>query len=586
MKKQEEHDRETTEGSRFLSGNDNHGDSEVNSPAQVRRLRLLHIISRRRWIMVAVVLLGVSAAALTLLFSRGATSQEGRPVPAPTGEPVPSPSGDMNAAQPGPGELTITLSPDKLENAQFKTEVATAQPAGGASSATGPRTTGTVQSNAYKEVPVLPVAGGIVREVNAQLGDKVGRGQALASIFSTELATAQGDYIRMLAELEEHHKHHLRATELVEIGAMSREELEKAASMYKAAEANVSSSRQRLMLLGMSQQQVDALRNSSQVHSLITVTAPTAGTVISRTVNTGEVVATGKELFRVADLSTVWVIGQVYEKDLAQVHVGTPTTITNVAYPGRTFSGRVSYIDPRVDPNTRTAQVRIEVPNPGEMLKLGMFVDVNIGVAAPAMASSQPVVLVPGAAVQAIGTKQVVFVATDRAGVFVQREVTGGPESNGFVPIYDGVSAGERIVTGGSFLLRAESLKLNPGQSTSSNPHPAHQTDESRPKEPAQPRQPTAESRAPNKSQDVNIAVTKDGFTPSSFIVRKNTPVRLIFVRTVEVTCATDVVIRDYNIKRELPLNEPVVVEFTPEKAGIISFACGMNMQRGKIIVK
>jgi plastocyanin domain-containing protein len=84
----------------------------------------------------------------------------------------------------------------------------------------------------------------------------------------------------------------------------------------------------------------------------------------------------------------------------------------------------------------------------------------------------------------------------------------------------------------------------------------------------------------------VNIAVTKDEFTPSSFTVRKNIPVRLTFIRKVEVTCATDVVIPDDEIKRELPLNKPVVVEFTPKKAGTISFACGMNMQRGNIIVK
>jgi plastocyanin domain-containing protein len=84
----------------------------------------------------------------------------------------------------------------------------------------------------------------------------------------------------------------------------------------------------------------------------------------------------------------------------------------------------------------------------------------------------------------------------------------------------------------------------------------------------------------------VNVAVTKDGFAPSRFTVRKNIPVRLRFIRKVEVTCATDFVIFDYDIKRELPLNEPLIVEFTPEKAGTISFACGMNMQRGKIVVR
>jgi len=209
---------------------------------------------------------------------------------------------------------------------------------------------------------------------------------------------------------------------------------------------------------------------------------------------------------------------------------------------------------------------------------------VNVG-GASVGDSGQPAVVVPRAAVQSIGTKQVVFVATDRLGVFVQREVSVSPETNGFVTIYSGVNSGERVVTEGSFLLRAESLKLNPAQS-SSNVQPAQQAIESRRSEPAQPQQPPGQSRTVTKTQVVNVAVTKDGFTPSSFTVHKNIPVRLTFIRKVEVTCATDVVIPDYDIKRELPLNEPVIVEFTPEKAGTIGFACGMNMQRGKIVVR
>jgi RND family efflux transporter MFP subunit len=268
----------------------------------------------------------------------------------------------------------------------------------------------------------------------------------------------------MFAEVEEHHQHHKRTLELVEIGAESREELEQATSNYKSAQARLSSSRQRLMLLGMTSGQIDGLRNPGQVQSLISVLAPSSGTIISRTVNPGEVVEKGKELFRVADLSTVWVIGQVYETDFRMARIGTPAVITTPAYPGRTFNGRVSYSDPRVDPQTRTAQVRVEVANPGEVLKIGMFVDVSFGGSAPTVPSEQRVVVVPRAAIQNIGTKQVVFVATAQPGVFVQREVTVGPETNGLVPINSGVSAGEHVVTEGSFLLRAESLKINPGQ--------------------------------------------------------------------------------------------------------------------------
>ena len=277
------------------------------------------------------------------------------------------------------------------------------------------------------------------------------------TISSTELANAQGEYLKMSAEFEEHEKAHHRTAALVEIGAASREDLEQHKARLESMRALLASQRQQLIQLGMTAQEVEALKSPEQVNSTLRVVAPVSGTVISRTVNSGEVVATGKELFRVADLSSVWVIGQVYEKDLASVREGTAAAVTTPAYSGKSFNGRVSYIDPRIDPQTRTAQVRIEVSNPGEMLKIGMYVDVVLG--GPAPPGTGSAVMVPKAAVQMVGSKQVVFVATDQPGVFIQRDITAGPESNGQVLVYSGVSAGERVVTEGSFLLRAESLK-------------------------------------------------------------------------------------------------------------------------------
>src|SRR5262249_27370966 len=225
---------------------------------------------------------------------------------------------------------------------------------------------------------------------------------------------------------------------------------------------------QQLIQLGMTAGQVDAFKSADQVNSVLHVAAPVSGTVISRTVNSGEVVATGKELFRVADLSTVWVIGQVYEKDLQSVREGTPAVVTTSAYPDKMFDGHVSYIDPMVNPQTRTAQVRIEVSNRGQILRIGMYVDVTLGSGPPQGSASA--VTVPKGAVQSIGSRQVVFVATDQPGVFIQRDVTIGPESGGRVTIYSGLTAGERVATDGSFLLRAESLKQRPDQNASSKP--------------------------------------------------------------------------------------------------------------------
>ena len=191
------------------------------------------------------------------------------------------------------------------------------------------------------------------------------------------------------------------------------------------------------------------------------VPSPASGTVTSRSANPGEVIEANKELLRVTDLSSVWVVGQVYEKDLARVHVGSGASVTSDAYPGRIFRGRVSYVDPRVDPATRTAQVRIELANPGQVLKIGMFVNIAFATIGGAE-NTLPVV--PVSAVQNINNQQMVFVGTSDPNVFVLRPVRLGPESNGFYPVLEGLTVGERIVTEGSFLLRAEWLKSHSGR--------------------------------------------------------------------------------------------------------------------------
>jgi RND family efflux transporter MFP subunit len=218
----------------------------------------------------------------------------------------------------------------------------------------------------------------------------------------------------------------------------------------------VANIRQKLLLLGMSAQRIDSLSTPSQISSEVSVPSPSSGTVTTRTVNPGEVIEANKELMRVTDLSTVWVVGQVYEKDLATVRVDSGANITSDAYPARVFRGRVSYVDPKIDPATRTAQVRIELGNPGQVLKIGMYV--NVAFAAPGLAEKTTPV-VPKDAVQSIGNQQFVFLTTDKPNEFIMQAVRLGPESNGFYPALDGLKAGDRVVTNGSFMLRAEWLK-------------------------------------------------------------------------------------------------------------------------------
>ena len=381
--------------------------------------------------------------------------------PKQAGKPVPAPRSVSFEESPQPataGGEKLTLTPEQLRTAQLKIETVGERPS---SEAAGQMATGVVQANTYKETPVASLVGGIVRSVNAELGQNVRRGQRVAVVFSNELADAQSRYLTALAALDEHHRHHLRTIKLVEIGAASRQDLEMATSQYREAESNLANLRQKLLLLGMTPQRIDSLNSTSQISSEVTVPSPSSGTVTSRTVNPGEVIEANKELMRVTDLSTVWVVGQVYEKDLATVRVGSGANITSDAYPGRVFRGRVSYVDPKIDPATRTAQVRIELNNPRQILKIGMYMNVAF---AALGAAEKTTPFVPKNAVQAIGNQQFVFIAGEKPNEFVLRAVRLGPESNGFYPVLEGLNTGERIVNEGSFMLRAEWLKQHPTQ--------------------------------------------------------------------------------------------------------------------------
>jgi len=401
--------------------------------------------------MVAVVAVVAAAAIALLLWLFIPRGSGGRPVPAPRTIGTDQTSNQGNNAT--SAESTLTLTPEQAQRAGIKIEVVGERMSADAS---GQQATGVVQANAYRETPVMSLVGGIVRSVGPELGQSVRKGQTVAVVSSNDLADSQSKYLAAIADLEEHHKHHARTEKLVAIGAASREELELATSKLKTAESELANLRQRLLLLGLSSQRVSALRSTSGVSSEVSLPAPASGTVTSRTVNSGEVIEANKELLRVTDLSSVWVVAQVYEKDLGKVHIGSGASITTDAYPGRVFRGQVSYVDPKVDPQTRTAQARIELANSGQQLKIGMYV--NVAFAALGGAGST-VPVVPVAAVQNMGNRQVVFVATSDPNVFAMRFVRVGPETNGYHPVLEGLSVGDRIVTEGSFMLRAEWLK-------------------------------------------------------------------------------------------------------------------------------
>jgi RND family efflux transporter MFP subunit len=360
--------------------------------------------------------------------------------------PAPTP------AQPA-GEAEVVLSPEALARAGIKTAPVTAMSVGAAVTVPG-----SVMANGYREVKVTPIAAGIVTKVHVELGAVVSRGAPLLTILSAELAEAQTKYLSMSAMLEADHKKLERTRKLVEIGAASRQDLEEITAVHEAHATEVEAARQRLQVLGLSADQVRALPSPSQVVSTIVVPAPITGVITSRSVNLGQVVAMGQELLSVTDLSHVWVVGDLYEQDFKTVTVGSEAAITTPAYPGLTLRGRVSYIDPSVDPRARTAKARIEVPNSDGRLRLGMYVIVSF------TAPGASAVVVPRSAVQAIGDWQIVFVpAKGEDGKFIQRQVRlGSPMGDNYI-VLSGLKPGETVVTEGSFFLRAETLRNAPG---------------------------------------------------------------------------------------------------------------------------
>ena len=382
--------------------------------------------------------------------SHGAAAGKGG---APSSGGMAMPMGSPSATDP-PAEVEVMLTPDALARVGIKTATI-----GAAESSASVRVPGSVTPNAYREVKVTPIVGGIVTKVHVALGDPVRRGAALVTLFSAELADAQTKYVSMEAMLEADRRKLERTQQLAEIGAASRQELEEITATHTSRATEVESARQRLLQLGLTREQVQTLKNPSQVVSTVVVPAPIDGVITGRTVNLGQVVSMGQELLIVTNLSDVWIVGDLYEQDFQAVRVGSEATITAAAYPDLTLRGRVAYIDPRVDPQARTAKVRVEIPNPDGRLRLGMYV--SMAVSTP---GGNKVVIVPRTAVQALGERLVVYLPVkDEEGKFIQRQIrVGQPIGDGYA-VLGGLQAGEVVVTEGSFFLRAEALRNSSG---------------------------------------------------------------------------------------------------------------------------
>lgn len=292
---------------------------------------------------------------------------------------------------------------------------------------------GTVQVDERDQSVVTTKAAGWIERLDvAATGQPVRRGQTLFEFYSPDLDAAEQEF--------------LIATQL-DSGDHSE-------SMHLEHQSIIDAALERLAALDVPEEEIGHLRRTGEVTRLIAMPAPANGIVLEKPAIEGMRVEPGMPLYKIADLSTVWLIANVQEQDLGTLRIGDPVRAAFVAYPGRSFSGRVNFIYPEMAAETRTGRVRIVLPNPGLVLRTAMYATVQIDV--PAARAGGPMLVVPDSAIIDSGTQQVVLV--DRGeGTFEPRTVKVGQRGNGDTQILEGLKEGERVVTGANFLIDAES---------------------------------------------------------------------------------------------------------------------------------
>ena len=360
---------------------------------------------------------------------------------------------------------TMTLTPEAVQNAQIQTAEVMLR-----SLQEWIEVPGVVEPDLNRVVRVRALARGVVRSVPVRLGEQVKAGQILFEYENIEVAELLGEYRRLVAQqakLEAHAKAAGQAAErakhLLAAQALAQKEVElRIAELGEAEaelEAHIASKEavaRRLRLFGL--QPADLTARSSEVPSLQKVTAPQSGVIVDFKIAPGEVIAGGQEVITIANLKRVWVMARVYEKDLGQVRSGQRAEISFLTFPDRKLQGKITQVNSSLDPQTRTAGVRVEVDNPKEDLKLQMFGTVRL-----LTGKVRSVAAIPRTALQRGDGKHQVFVQVS-ATEFQKREVQPGPQVGEWVEIVRGLKAGEKVVMQGAFMLKSELKKEEFGE--------------------------------------------------------------------------------------------------------------------------
>jgi cobalt-zinc-cadmium efflux system membrane fusion protein len=312
------------------------------------------------------------------------------------------------------------------------------------------RLTGAVAYNAFKTTPVFPAVGGPVRELLVTPGETVHAGQPLLTVNSPDFSAARSAFLKARTAFLLAEKFYARAQDLFSHGAVAEADFQTAESTRNQAQADLQSTEDALRVLGVSDPE-SLEKNPPKTTSQVPVLAPVAGVVVERLVGPGQLLQAGTtQVFTISDMSTVWVLVNVYQGEVAFVRPGDGVDITTDAYPD-TFHGRISYVAPALDPATRTLQARIVTENPGNKLKKDMYVTASVNAGSIASALTVP----DAAVLHDTENQPFVYVqSSTKQNEFARRLVQVGDSHGGRTQVTDGLKEGEHLIGDGSLFLQ------------------------------------------------------------------------------------------------------------------------------------
>lgn len=402
-------------------------------------------------------------------------------------------------------ESELVLSAEAITSSGIVTDSVTERDAGNIL-----HVTGAVEANQLQTQQITPLVAGRLERVSVNVGDRVNAGTVLGTIASSAIAELRGKYheeethlaiaerklervektenrvavLQSQARLNEAEATLNRTRRLVELDVVAKKDLITAETAYNVAKAeyefqsNIVLTRDLLEAkaevataqvdLAHVRDQLRALgapvaENENEDHkgntSVIPIVSPIAGVVIERMVNAGAGIEANKPLFTIANISQVWIIASVPEAQVSRLQIGAKAQIHAIALGAESFEGKVSYIDPQLNETTRTARVRIDVSNPKEQLKVGMFTEVHFQTGSSGTEAKKQLFILAEAAQTVDGRTVIFLVKYGEAGHFEVKDVELGEEIEGYRPVIKGLVVGERIVTKGSFTLKTKMLK-------------------------------------------------------------------------------------------------------------------------------